>query len=256
MQLGLGTAWFGKIPLLKHRKQTRELFAICRDSGIDYVDTAHSYFQGLAEGLVGKGIQATVGWAPNVATKVGLGILRNSAQLRSNITHGTGSESLAYANLQRILEKELKKSIRRLAPILPSTVLLHCPPGNLTENPKLWSQFTEMVASCRILSVGLSVDRFLSDRDLPEEYEVPVIQVTAKQFVEQNHFFQESTKTRSAIVVVHRIVDLAENFNAGLALLSEQPRRPNVALVGTTRPERLRQIIKHWETLDSGSKGV
>ena len=243
MQLGLGTAWFGKIPFLQRQERIGELFAICQEAGVDYIDTAHSYFWGFAEGLVGAGIRRSEGWNPNVTTKVGLRLFRDIAK-------GEGADkSDTDFELAEKLGRDLKKSMKRLSPAFPSTVLLHCPPSIVSKNPAAWLAFRRLNESFGVQKVGMSIDRAFSVNDLPEGVDIPVIQMTAKDFVRQNHLFADLGTASNATLIVHRVIELSHDFNSGLSMLWNQKRRPDIALVGTTKPERLRQTIGHWKTL-------
>ena len=253
MQLGFGTAWFGKIPLLQRERRIGDLFGICQEAGIDYIDTAHSYFWGFAEGLVSAGIRRSRGWEPAVTTKIGLQLFDDLAG-RQEAFAGEGIDtSDPDFKFPKRVARDLKKSLRRLRPALPSAVLLHNPPRIVSQNRQTWLAFRQLADSFGITNVGISIDRAFSKADLPEGVDIPVIQVTAKDFVAQNDLFASSAAVSNATVIVHRVIELSHDFTSGLSLLANQKRRPDIALVGTTKPERLHQIVDHWHTLKESS---
>ncbi len=250
MQLGLGTAWLGKIPFAQRRKTILELLDLCRDSGVDYVDTARSYFWGFAEQLVATGVSKTVGWKPTVTTKIGLKLFQRLANGDTTTTNNSGFAPPQQRAVRTALRRELERSMRNLAGSKVSSVLLHCPPTIVSSQSDTWQHFRQLTEPFGVQKVGLSVDRNLSPEELPQEAMVSVVQVSARQFVLNNKLFAESPSLRAAQVVVHRIIDLNDDFNEGLTQLSALDRAPDVALVGTTKPERLRHVIQHWRNLD------
>ncbi len=249
MRLGLGTAWFGKIPFLERRQRIKDLFKICHDAGVNYVDTAHSYFWGFAEGLLSSGIRQSGGWNPTITTKVGLNAFQQIPAIEGiAATNQAGGIDPTFG-LPKQLVSELRQSIKRLSPSSPSNVLLHCPPSIVSKKPGTWAAFTELVQSFGIHNVGMSLDNGFKVSDLPENHRIPIIQVSAKDFILQNKLFMESAEVSNATIAVHRVVDLSDDFNTGLSLLSTQKRPPDIALVGTTKPERLRAVVGHWKSL-------
>lgn len=212
MQLGFGTAWFGKIPLLQRQRRIDNLFGICQEAGIDYIDTAHSYFWGFAEGLVSTGIRRSRGWEPAVATKVGLQLFDDLAR-RQEALAGEGVDTSAHDfEFPKRVARDLKKSLRRLRPVFPSTVLLHNPPKIISQNPQTWLAFRQLADSFGITNVGISIDRAFSNTDLPEGVDIPVIQVTAKDFVAHNDLFASSAAACNATLIVHRAIELSHDF--------------------------------------------
>lgn len=244
MELGLGTAWFGKIPFSERRNRILELFNVCRDEGINYVDTGHSYFWGFAEGLVRWGISQTSCWEPDVATKIGLRSFKKMAE--GGPRSAETEPAILPGVLSAALRKDLRISCHRLGAVGPSTLLLHCPPSAATTNPEVWDMLEEFAGSRGVEKIGFSINRMLSSSEVASIPSGSVIQVAAKHFLGNNEVFADLARSQEFTVVVHRIIELGEDFNENLSLLVRQKKRPDIALAGTTSVSRLKNICLHW----------
>lgn len=232
-EIGIGTAWIGKIPPVGFYSRLNDLFRTASELGIQHLDTSRFYARGLAEPALSLSGFLRSDWRPRLVSKVGISIFQDlekggflpfSAQARKSVF--TASRQLA---------RQAKFSELLLRPMELDSLLLHSPPIG----------FYRMLKSAGGPSVsarisGFSLDRELSESDLPELPGPTVIQLPARSFIKQNSFCASITSPFLIRFEINRISEVSDNFDEALRAVSELQRVPDVILFGSTRSASLR----------------
>ena len=251
IKIGLGTAWWGRIPRLQLLRRIDELFVACQALDINYVDTAHSYVSGLSEYLIRVGRLRHRTWTPRISTKVGHKMTGELAV--EHLHEPPGTETMPKGDaVTPAIKRQAHRSMRRLGKGVVDTVLLHNPSPGYTRAESTWINWADFRRQTGVNRVGLSLDRTLSIDDFPPALDKFVIQVSAQQFVEKNQLFSKIAKTRDVEIVVNRIMGLGPDLESNFSLIASQELRPNIVLTGTTQVNRLEAAVDLIHEINRG----
>jgi aryl-alcohol dehydrogenase-like predicted oxidoreductase len=142
-EISLGTWQLGGRWGEKFDYETAEIIlAKAVDEGVNFIDTADVYNEGLSEKAIGRFLKKT-GKKIYVATKAGRRLVPHTAEgyNRKNIV-GFVNDSLKNMDLEAI-----------------DLIQLHCPPTEVYSNPEVFGILDELAGEGKILNYGVSVEK-------------------------------------------------------------------------------------------------
>jgi aryl-alcohol dehydrogenase-like predicted oxidoreductase len=156
------------------------------DSGINFIDTADVYNDGLSELAIGK-ILKSRSERIYVATKCG-------RRLNPHI-----SESYQPDILRRFIEDSLK----RLKLETLDLIQLHCPPAEVYYRPEIFELFNKLKGEGKILNLGVSVEKVEEALKAIEYPNVSTVQIIFNMFRQRpaELFFKEAIKKDVGIII-------------------------------------------------------
>jgi aryl-alcohol dehydrogenase-like predicted oxidoreductase len=168
------------------------------DNGVNFIDTADVYSNGLSERAVGKVVRAH-SERVYVATKCG-------RQITPHI-----SEGYKPAVLQRYVEDSLKRTGLETLDLIQ----LHCPPVDVYYRPDIFETFDRLKEQGKILNLGVSVQKVEEALKAMEFMNVTTIQIIFNLFRQRpaELFFREAVSRNVGIIVR---VPLASGLLTGL----------------------------------------
>lgn len=186
-ELSLGTWQLGGKWGEPFSKETAEkILSSAIDSGINFIDTADVYNDGMSELAIGKFLKSR-SERIYVATKCG-------RRLDPHI-----SESYQPDILRRFIEDSLK----RLKLETIDLIQLHCPPGKVYSRPEIFDLFDRLKDEGKILNMGVSVEKIEEGLKAVEYPNVTTVQIIFNLFRQRpsEHFFKEAKKKDIGIIV-------------------------------------------------------
>lgn len=124
------------------KKNAQDIIHTAIDLGVNFIDTADVYDNGLSEAAVGKAVRES-SEKVYVATKCGR---RISPHIADEYTTDT-------------LKKHVEDSLRNTGLETIDLIQLHCPPSKIYQRPEIFGLFEDLIAEGKILAMGVSVER-------------------------------------------------------------------------------------------------
>jgi len=168
------------------------------DNGVNFIDTADVYSNGLSEFAVGRVIRSR-SERVYVATKCG-------RQINPHVSNGYQPA---------VLQKYVEDSLKRLRLETLDLIQLHCPPNEVYYRPEIFEAFDRMKEQGKILNLGVSVEKVEEALKAIEYPNVTTIQIIFNLFRQRpaGLFFREAKKRDIGIIVR---VPLASGLLTGL----------------------------------------
>ena len=135
------------------------------DGGINFIDTADVYSDGLSERAVGKVLKA----CPEeiyVATKCG-------RQIQPHVADGYTPEALT---------RYVEDSLKRLQRDTLDLIQLHCPPTPVYDRPEIFETFERLREQGKIRCLGVSVEKIKEARKALQYDNVATVQIIFNMF--------------------------------------------------------------------------
>ena len=185
-EIALGT-WQvgGKWGSLFNDKTADELINTAIDNGVNFIDTADVYENGLSEIAVGRVIRSR-SERIYVATKCGRFI-------NPHINEGYQP---------KVLQKFIEDSLRRMKLETIDLIQLHCPPYQVFYRPEMFEMFDRLKDQGKILNLGVSVEKVEEALKAIEYSNVTTIQIIFNLFRQRPSelFFREAQKKDIGII--------------------------------------------------------
>jgi aryl-alcohol dehydrogenase-like predicted oxidoreductase len=168
------------------------------DSGVNFIDTADVYSNGLSETVVGRVVRSR-SEKVYVATKCG-------RQITPHVNNGYQPG---------ILRNFVEESLRRTGLETLDLIQLHCPPAEVYYRPEIFDLFDRLKAQGKILNLGVSVEKVEEALKAIEYPNVNSVQIIFNIFRQRPSelFFSEALKRNVGIIVR---VPLASGLLTGL----------------------------------------
>jgi len=156
------------------------------DNGINFIDTADVYSDGLSETVVGRVIRSR-SERIYVATKCG-------RQINPHINSGYQPD---------ILVKFVEESLKRTGLETLDLIQLHCPPTEVYYRPEIFETFDRLKEQGKILNLGVSVEKVEEALKAIEYDNVSAVQIIFNLFRQRPSelFFREAEKRNIGIIV-------------------------------------------------------
>ena len=186
-ELSLGT-WQvgGKWGAPFDEKNAAEILHAALDSGINFIDTADVYSDGLSEAAVGKAVKER-SERIYVATKCG-------RQINPHVNEGYQPD---------VLRKYVEASLKNMGLEALDLIQLHCPPTEVYYRPEIFELFDRLKAEGKVLNLGVSVEKVEEALKAIEYDNVTTVQIIFNMFRQRpaERFFQEAAKRDVGIIV-------------------------------------------------------
>ncbi len=198
-EIALGT-WQvgGKWGSAFNEKTADELINTAIDNGVNFIDTADVYENGLSETAVGRVVRSR-SERIYVATKCGRQI------------NPHGNEGYQPKILQQFVEDSLKRTGLETLDLIQ----LHCPPTEVYYRPEIFELFDRLKEQGKIQNLGVSVEKVEEGLKAIEYPNVATIQIIFNLFRQRpaELFFREAQKKDIGIIAR---VPLASGLLTGL----------------------------------------
>ncbi|WP_439129854.1 aldo/keto reductase [Polaribacter sp.] len=155
------------------------------DNGINFIDTADVYSEGLSEKAIGKVIRSR-SEEVFVATKCG-------RQLNPHINASYTTE---------VLRKFVEDSLQNLGLERIDLIQLHCPPTEVYSRPEIFGLFNDLTKEGKIRNYGVSVEKVEEALMAMEFEDVSTVQIIYNMFRQKPNelFFEEAKKKNVGII--------------------------------------------------------
>src|SRR4051812_34707342 len=198
-EISLGT-WQvgGKWGSAFDNKTADELLNTAVDNGINFIDTADVYENGLSETAVGRVVRSR-SERIYVATKCG-------RQINPHVNEGYQP---------KVLQKFVEDSLKRTGLETLDLIQLHCPPTEVFYRPEIFEIFDRLKDQGKILNLGVSVEKVEEALKAIEYSNVTTVQIIFNLFRQRPSqlFFSEARKKDIGIIAR---VPLASGLLTGL----------------------------------------
>lgn len=185
-EIALGT-WQvgGKWGSLFNNKTADELINTAIDNGVNFIDTADVYENGLSEEAVGRVVRSR-SERIYVATKCGRFI---------NPHVGEGYQP-------KVLQKFVEDSLKRTGLETLDLIQLHCPPTQVYYRPEIFEMFDRLKEQGKILNLGVSVEKVEEGLKAIEYSNVTTVQIIFNLFRQRPSelFFKEAKRKDIGII--------------------------------------------------------
>jgi len=198
-EISLGT-WQtgGKWGSVFNTKNAEDIINAAIDNGVNFIDTADVYSNGLSEKAVGRVIRSRTEKV-YVATKCG-------RRINPHVSAGYQP---------KVLQKYVEDSLLRTGLETLDLIQLHCPPAEVYYRPEIFEMFDRLKEAGKILNLGVSVERVEEAFRAIEYPNVTTIQIIFNLFRQRpaEIFFSEAKRCNVGIIVR---VPLASGLLTGL----------------------------------------
>lgn len=179
-------------------KTADELINTAIDNGVNFIDTADVYENGLSETAVGRVVRSR-SERIYVATKCG-------RHINPHINEGYQP---------KVLQKFVEDSLKRTGLETIDLIQLHCPPAEVYYRPEIFELFDRLKEQGKIQNLGVSVEKVDEAMKAIEYPNVTTIQIIFNLFRQKPSelFFQEAQKKDVGIIAR---VPLASGLLTGL----------------------------------------
>lgn len=179
-------------------KSADEILHSAIDRGINFIDTADVYENGLSEKAVGRVVRSR-SERVFVATKCG-------RQINPHVNEG-------YT--PKVLQQFVEDSLRRTGLETLDLIQLHCPPTEVYYRPEIFELFDRLKEQGKILNLGVSVEKVEEALKAIEYPNVTTIQIIFNIFRQRpaELLFREAARRNIGIIVR---VPLASGLLTGL----------------------------------------
>lgn len=198
-EISLGT-WQvgGKWGSAFDNKTADELLNTAIDHGVNFIDTADVYENGLSETAVGRVVRSR-SERIYVATKCG-------RHINPHVNEGYQP---------KVLQKFVEDSLKRMGLETIDLIQLHCPPTEVFYRPEIFEMFDRLKEQGKILNLGVSVEKVEEALKAIEFSNVTTVQIIFNLFRQRPSqlFFSEARKKDIGIIAR---VPLASGLLTGL----------------------------------------
>ncbi|MGJ5643304.1 aldo/keto reductase [Formosa sp. S-31] len=155
------------------------------DQGVNFIDTADVYDNGLSETAVGRVVRSR-SERIYVATKCG-------RQITPHVNEGYTPE---------VLKKYVEDSLKRTGLDCLDLIQLHCPPTEVFYRPEIFETFDRLKDEGKILNLGVSVEKVEEGLKAIEFDNVTTVQIIFNVFRQRPSelFFKEASKKNVGII--------------------------------------------------------
>ena len=185
-EISLGT-WQvgGKWGSAFDNKTADELLNTAIDNGVNFIDTADVYENGLSETAVGRVVRSR-SERIYVATKCG-------RQINPHVNEGYQP---------KVLQKFVEDSLKRMNLETLDLIQLHCPPTEVYYRPEIFEMFDRLKDQGKILNLGVSVEKVEEALKAIEYSNVTTVQIIFNLFRQRPSqlFFSEARKKDIGII--------------------------------------------------------
>jgi len=185
-EISLGT-WQvgGKWGSAFDNKTADELLNTAIDNGVNFIDTADVYENGLSETAVGRVVRSR-SERIYVATKCG-------RQINPHVNEGYQP---------KVLQKFVEDSLKRMGLETLDLIQLHCPPTEVYYRPEIFELFDRLKDQGKILNLGVSVEKVEEALKAIEYANVTTVQIIFNLFRQRPSqlFFAEARKKDIGII--------------------------------------------------------
>lgn len=179
-------------------KNAEQVINSAIDRGVNFIDTADVYSDGMSEKAVGKAVRSRQERV-FVATKCG-------RQITPHISNGYQPD---------VLQKFVEDSLKRTGLEVLDLIQLHCPPTEVYYRPEIFETFDRLKEQGKILNLGVSVEKVEEALKAIEYPNVCSVQIIFNLFRQRpaELFFGEAKKRNIGVIVR---VPLASGLLTGL----------------------------------------
>ena len=162
-----------------------ELLNTAIDKGINFIDTADVYENGMSETAVGRVVRSR-SERIYVATKCG-------RQINPHVNEGYQP---------KVLQKYVEDSLKRLQLDTIDLIQLHCPPTEVYYRPEIFELFDKLKKEGKIQNLGVSVEKVEEGLKAIEFPNVTTVQIIFNLFRQRPSelFFKEAQKKDVGII--------------------------------------------------------
>ncbi|MFA9187962.1 aldo/keto reductase [Flavobacterium sp. FBOR7N2.3] len=166
-------------------KTADELLNTAIDKGINFIDTADVYENGLSETAVGRVVRSR-SERIYVATKCG-------RHINPHVNEGYQPQ---------VLQKYIEDSLKRLKLDTIDLIQLHCPPTEVFYRPEIFELFDKLKKEGKIQNLGVSVEKVEEGLKAIEFPNVTTVQIIFNLFRQRPSelFFKEAKKKNVGII--------------------------------------------------------
>ncbi|KIA86365.1 aldo/keto reductase [Flavobacterium sp. AED] len=166
-------------------KTADQLINTAIDNGVNFIDTADVYENGLSETAVGRVVRSR-SERIYVATKCG-------RHINPHINEGYQP---------KVLQKFVEDSLRRTGLETLDLIQLHCPPTEVFYRPEIFEMFDRLKEQGKILNLGVSVEKVEEGLKAIEFPNVTTVQIIFNLFRQRPSelFFKEALKRDIGII--------------------------------------------------------
>ena len=167
-------------------KSADEIINRAIDSGVNFIDTADVYENGLSEKAVGRVIRSR-SEEVYVASKCG-------RQISPHISKGYAPD---------VLQKYVEDSLKRLGIETLDLIQLHCPPTEVYYRPEIFERFERLKEQGKIKNLGVSVEKVEEAIKAMEYSNVTTVQIIFNLFRQRPSelFFDLAKKNDIGVIV-------------------------------------------------------
>lgn len=184
------------------------------DNGVNFIDTADVYENGLSEKAVGRVVNSRSEWI-HVATKCG-------RQINPHIDEKYQPE---------VLKKYVEDSLKRTGLDVLDLVQLHCPPTDTYYRPEIFEMFDKLKDEGKIRNLGVSVEKVEEGIKAMQYPNVNTVQIIFNLFRQRPSelFFSQAKKNDVGIIVRVPLASglLTGKFDANTSFDSDDHRNFN-----------------------------
>ena len=195
-------------------KTADELINTAIDNGVNFIDTADVYENGLSETAVGRVVRSR-SERIYVATKCG-------RHINPHVNEGYQS---------KVLQQFVEDSLRRTGLETLDLIQLHCPPTEVFYRPEIFEMFDRLKEQGKILNLGVSVEKVEEGLKAIEFPNVTSVQIIFNLFRQRPSelFFKEATKHDVGIIARVPLASglLTGKFNAKTTFDTQDHRNFN-----------------------------
>lgn len=166
-------------------KTADELINTAIDNGVNFIDTADVYENGLSETAVGRVVRSR-SERIYVATKCG-------RHINPHVSNGYQP---------KVLQKFVEDSLKRTGLETLDLIQLHCPPTEVFYRPEIFELFDRLKDQGKILNLGVSVEKVEEALKAIEYSNVTTVQIIFNLFRQRPSelFFSEARKKDIGII--------------------------------------------------------
>ena len=163
-----------------------QIIHLAIDNGVNFIDTADVYSDGLSETAVGRVVRSRSGKV-YVATKCG-------RQINPHIDAGYQTD---------VLRKFVEDSLRRTGLDTLDLIQLHCPPTQVYYRPEIFELFERLKEEGKIQHLGVSVEKVEEALKAIEFPNVTTVQIIFNVFRQRpaEQFFAAAARKNVGIIV-------------------------------------------------------
>jgi aryl-alcohol dehydrogenase-like predicted oxidoreductase len=166
-------------------KTADELINTAIDNGVNFIDTADVYENGLSETAVGRVVRSR-SERIYVATKCG-------RQINPHVNEGYQP---------KVLQKFVEDSLKRTGLETLDLIQLHCPPTEVYYRPEIFEMFDRLKDQGKIQNLGVSVEKVEEALKAIEYSNITTVQIIFNLFRQRPSqlFFSEAKKKDIGII--------------------------------------------------------